>query len=79
VFGSVAAVVSEPQSRTTRGGWSPPAGSRPSNRRAASALIEYELDPNNAVIVTLADKAQLDKTFSDAGIEGVKIVEPGYK
>ena len=43
------------------------------------ALIKHELDPNNEVIVALGDKAHLDKTFADAGIKDVKIVEPEYK
>jgi zinc protease len=43
------------------------------------ALIAHELDPNNEVIVVLADKAHLDKTFEGAGIKDVKIVEPEYK
>ncbi|MGE5180766.1 MAG: M16 family metallopeptidase [Acidobacteriota bacterium] len=43
------------------------------------ALIKQELDPNNEVIVVLGDKAHLDKTFGDAGIKDVKIVEPEYK
>ncbi|HUJ57333.1 MAG TPA: pitrilysin family protein [Kofleriaceae bacterium] len=43
------------------------------------ALIQTELDPNNEVVVVLADKAHLDKTFADAGIKDVKIVEPEYK
>ena len=43
------------------------------------ALLAHELDPNNEVIVVLGDKAHLDKTFADAGINDVKIVEPEYK
>jgi zinc protease len=43
------------------------------------ALLAHELDPSNEVIVVLADKAHLDKTFADAGIKDVKIVEPEYK
>ena len=43
------------------------------------ALIKQELDPNNEVVVVLADQAHLDKTFQDAGITDVKIVEPSYK
>ena len=43
------------------------------------ALIKSEIDPSNEVIVVLADKAHLDKTFADAGITDVKIVEPEYK
>lgn len=43
------------------------------------ALIAHELDPNNEVIVVLADKDHLDKTFAGAGITDVKIVEPEYK
>ena len=43
------------------------------------ALLKRELDPNNEVLVVLGDKAHLDKTFADAGIKDVKIVEPDYK
>jgi zinc protease len=43
------------------------------------ALLKTELDPNNEVIVVLADRAHLEKTFRDAGIKDVKIVEPEYK
>ena len=43
------------------------------------ALLKNELNPNNEVVVVLADKAHLDKTFADAGITDVKIVEPEYK
>jgi zinc protease len=42
------------------------------------ALIKSELDPNNEVVVVLGDKAHLDKTFADAGLKDVKIVEPEY-
>jgi len=41
-------------------------------------LIKTELDPNNEVLVVLGDKAHLEKTFADAGIKDVKIVEPEY-
>ncbi len=43
------------------------------------ALIKTELDPNNEIIVVLGDKKHLDRTFADAGIKDVKIVEPEYK
>jgi predicted Zn-dependent peptidase len=43
------------------------------------ALIKSELDPNNEVIVVLGDKAHVEKTFADAGIKDVKIIEPDYK
>lgn len=43
------------------------------------ALLKSELDPNNEVIVILGDKTHLDKTFADAGIKDVKIVEPDYR
>jgi zinc protease len=43
------------------------------------ALIKSELDPNNEVVVVLGDKAHVEKTFRDAGIKDVKIVEPDYK
>jgi predicted Zn-dependent peptidase len=42
-------------------------------------LIKTELDPANEVLVLLGDAAHLDKTFKDAGITDVKIVEPEYK
>jgi len=43
------------------------------------ALIQHELDPANEVIVMLGDKDHVNKTFKDAGITDVKIVEPDYK
>lgn len=43
------------------------------------ALIQHELNPANEVIVMLADKDHLNKTFADAGLNDVKIVEPDYK
>jgi zinc protease len=43
------------------------------------SLIKNELDPANEVVVALGDQAHLDKTFKDAGITDVKIVEPDYK
>ena len=43
------------------------------------ALIKSELDPNNEVVIVLGDKAHVEKTFADAGIKDVKIVEPDYK
>ena len=43
------------------------------------ALIKTELDPNNEVVVVLGDKAHVEKTFGDAGINQVKIIEPEYK
>ncbi|MBA3818762.1 MAG: insulinase family protein [Deltaproteobacteria bacterium] len=43
------------------------------------ALIKAELDPRNEIIVVLGDKPHLDRTFADAGIKDVKIVEPDYK
>ncbi|MFT3695009.1 MAG: pitrilysin family protein [Kofleriaceae bacterium] len=42
------------------------------------ALIKTELDPNNEVVVVSGDKAHVEKTFADAGIKDVKIVEPAY-
>jgi zinc protease len=42
-------------------------------------LMKTELDPNNEVVIVLGDKAHVDKTFADAGITDVKIVEPEYK
>jgi predicted Zn-dependent peptidase len=43
------------------------------------ALLAHEIDPANEVLVVLGDKAHLDKTFADAGITDVKIIEPEYK
>ncbi|MEO8550678.1 MAG: pitrilysin family protein [Kofleriaceae bacterium] len=43
------------------------------------ALIKTEIDPNNEVVVVLGDKAHVEKTFSEAGIKDVKIIEPEYK
>ena len=43
------------------------------------ALIKSELDPNNEVVVVLGDKAHVEKTFADAGIKDVKIIDPDYK
>ena len=43
------------------------------------ALIKTELDPNNEVVVLLGDKAHVEKTFADAGIKDVKIIDPDYK
>lgn len=43
------------------------------------ALLAHELDPSNEVLVVLGDKAHLEKTFADAGLKDVKIVEPEYK
>jgi zinc protease len=43
------------------------------------ALIASELDPNNEVVVTLADRETLVKAFAGAGITDVKLVEPDYK
>ena len=43
------------------------------------ALIKTEIAPANEVVVVLGDKAHIDKTFADAGITDVKIVEPEYK
>lgn len=43
------------------------------------ALIARELDPQKEIVVLLADKATLEKAFTDAGIKDFKIVEPDYK
>ncbi len=43
------------------------------------ALIKTELDPNNEVVVILGDRAHVEKTFADAGIKDVKIIDPEYK
>jgi zinc protease len=43
------------------------------------ALLAHEIDPANEVIVILGDRAHIDKTFKDAGINDVKIVDPESK
>ncbi|NVB83705.1 MAG: insulinase family protein [Kofleriaceae bacterium] len=43
------------------------------------ALIKTELDPQTEVVVMLGDKDHLNKTFAEAGITDVKLVEPDYK
>jgi zinc protease len=43
------------------------------------ALMKSELDPNNEIVVVFGDRAHVEKTFADAGIKDVKIVEPQYK
>jgi predicted Zn-dependent peptidase len=43
------------------------------------ALIAKELDPKNEIVVCLADRATLEKSFAEAGLDQVKIVEPDYK
>ena len=43
------------------------------------ALIARELDPAREVVVTLADRATVERAFAEAGITNVKIVEPTYK
>ena len=41
------------------------------------ALIEQELDPRREVLVALGDRGHLERAFADAGITGVRWVEPG--
>jgi zinc protease len=43
------------------------------------ALIARELDPRSEVLVTLGDRAAVTRAFAEAGIEGVKLVEPAYR
>jgi zinc protease len=43
------------------------------------ALIGSELQPENEVIVTKGTREGIEKTFTDAGIANVKVVEPEYK
>ncbi len=43
------------------------------------ALLAHELDPANEVLVILGDPAHIDKTWKDAGINDVKIVDPDSK
>jgi len=42
-------------------------------------LLARELDPRGEVVVTLGDRASVTRAFADAGIQGVKLVEPDYK
>ena len=43
------------------------------------ALLARELEPRNEVVVMVGDRASVTKAFADAGIDGVKLVEPDYK
>jgi zinc protease len=43
------------------------------------ALMRKELDPAGELIVMLGDRDHVNKTFAEAGIKDVKIVEPDYK
>jgi zinc protease len=43
------------------------------------ALMKTEIDPSNEIVVVFGDRAHVEKTFADAGIKDVKIVEPDYK
>jgi len=43
------------------------------------ALLASEIDPNREVIVIRGDRAHVEKTFAEAGIKDVKLVEPDYK
>jgi predicted Zn-dependent peptidase len=43
------------------------------------ALIASELKPETEIIVTKGTREGIEKTFTDAGIPSVKIVEPEYK
>ncbi len=42
-------------------------------------LIQTELAPENEIIVTKGSRETIEKTFSEAGLTSVKIVEPEYK
>jgi zinc protease len=42
-------------------------------------LMKSELDPNNEIVVVFGDRAHVEKTFADAGIKDVKIIEPNFK
>jgi zinc protease len=42
-------------------------------------LITSELAPENEIIVTKGSRETIEKTFSEAGLTSVKIVEPEYK
>jgi zinc protease len=43
------------------------------------ALIAKELDPKLEIIVLKADRATLERTFQEAGLDQYKIVEPDYR
>lgn len=43
------------------------------------SLIQSEIKPDNEVVVTKGTRDGIAKTFADAGISDVKIVEPEYK
>ncbi len=43
------------------------------------SLIAKELDPKNEIVVCLADRATLVRSFEEAGLDQVKIVEPDYR
>jgi predicted Zn-dependent peptidase len=42
-------------------------------------LIKSEIRPENEVVATKGTRDGIAKTFADAGISDVKIVEPEYK
>jgi predicted Zn-dependent peptidase len=42
-------------------------------------LLARELDPNGEVVVVLGDRGTLEKGFSGASINQVKLIEPDYK
>jgi len=42
-------------------------------------LLGKELTPTSEVVVCFGDRPTLEKTFTDAGIDQVKLVEPDYK
>ena len=43
------------------------------------AIIAAELSPANEAVVIQGDRAQITKTFADAGLKDIKIVEPDVK
>lgn len=43
------------------------------------ALLASELDPQKEIIVILGDKDHVNRTFAEAAIKDVKLVEPDYK
>jgi len=47
--------------------------------RQVKALMAVELDPNKEIIVNMADRPTLEKSFAEAGLDSVRIVDPTVK
>lgn len=43
---------------------------------AVKAIMLKELDPKNEIIVNMADRATLDASFTEAGLNSVRIIDP---